>query len=350
MDDDDSTSATGSRRACCGPPSPATAGDGRRRRGAGRRRAPSEWELEFGGTTDVVDVLGERAGLRLGRPPCAGPCSGAGNGTRTRSPTAAASEGDGQERSDTAPAGNAPPPVPGRARSAAAAVRGRRASTQQAGDGLQADDGQQGGDQGRGEQGEHIASTSTSPAPLPPPPGRRGKDDQTHVEEFAGEAVEVEGLLDLREEGYGFLRVKGYLPSKDDIYVSVKQVRQFGLRKGITSAAPAAPPCATRRTPPCCASTGSTAPTEQARKRRRFEDLTPLFPDKLTLETANDASNMTARIVDLIALIGKGQRGLIVSPPRRARRPSSSRSPARSRPTTPRSSSWCCWSTSGRKR
>jgi transcription termination factor Rho len=59
------------------------------------------------------------------------------------------------------------------------------------------------------------------------------------------------------------------------------------------------------------------ADPEQARKRRRFEDLTPLFPDdKLTLETANDASNMTARIVDLIAPIGKGQRGLIVSPPK----------------------------------
>ena len=49
---------------------------------------------------------------------------------------------------------------------------------------------------------------------------------------FVGEPVEVDGLLDLRDEGYGFLRLKGYLPSKDDVYVSVKQARQFGLRKG----------------------------------------------------------------------------------------------------------------------
>ena len=63
--------------------------------------------------------------------------------------------------------------------------------------------------------------------------GRRGKEDApAQAEEFSGEPVEVEGLLDLRDEGYGFLRVKGYLPTKDDVYVSVKQVRQFGLRKG----------------------------------------------------------------------------------------------------------------------
>src|SRR5829696_4530400 len=65
--------------------------------------------------------------------------------------------------------------------------------------------------------------------------GRRGGNEPqpgAPPEEFQGEPVEVSGLLDLRDEGYGFLRVKGSLPSKDDIYVSVKQARQFGLRKG----------------------------------------------------------------------------------------------------------------------
>ena len=72
---------------------------------------------------------------------------------------------------------------------------------------------------------------------------------------FQGEPVEVEGILDLRDEGYGFLRVKGYLPSKDDVYVSVKQTRQFALRKGDPSRARPDRPAATRRTRRCCAST-----------------------------------------------------------------------------------------------
>ena len=61
---------------------------------------------------------------------------------------------------------------------------------------------------------------------------RQGGERQGEEEPWQGEPVDVEGLLDLRDEGYGFLRVSGYLPSKDDVYVSVKQVRQFGLRKG----------------------------------------------------------------------------------------------------------------------
>ena len=111
----------------------------------------------------------------------------------------------------------------------------------------------------------------------------------------------------------------GFLPSKDDVYVSVKQARQFGLRKGDhADRARAARPAATRRTRRCCRSTRSTAWTRsKVRQRPRFEDLTPLFPDeKLRLEVAGDPTNMTARIVDLIAPIGKGQRGLIVSPPK----------------------------------
>src|SRR5207248_11160596 len=60
---------------------------------------------------------------------------------------------------------------------------------------------------------------------------RQGPQQESDVP-FVGEPVEVEGYLDLRDEGYGFLRLKGFLPSKDDVYVSVKQARQFGLRKG----------------------------------------------------------------------------------------------------------------------
>jgi transcription termination factor Rho len=147
--------------------------------------------------------------------------------------------------------------------------------------------------------------------------GRRG-GTETHVEEYTGEPLEVEGLLDLRDEGYGFLRVRGSLPSKDDVYVSVKQARQFGLRKGDQIKGASRPALRNEKNPALLRiDLVNGKDPEEARRRRRFEDLTPLFPDeKLALETSEDGSNMTARIVDLLSPIGKGQRGLIVSPPK----------------------------------
>ncbi len=133
-----------------------------------------------------------------------------------------------------------------------------------------------------------------------------------------GDPIDVEGLLDLRDEGYGFLRLRGYLPTHDDVYVSVKQVRQFSLRRGDRVAGKSRPAARNEKNPALLqidAVNGQDP--EAARRRPRFEDLTPLFPDeRLRLEQAGDPANMTARIIDLIAPIGKGQRGLIVSPPK----------------------------------
>ncbi|MGH9299036.1 MAG: transcription termination factor Rho, partial [Acidimicrobiales bacterium] len=135
---------------------------------------------------------------------------------------------------------------------------------------------------------------------------------------YHGDLVPVKGLLDLRDEGYGFLRTSGYLPSQKDVYVSVSQARRFSLRRGDAiegACRPAGPsekyPALLRIDTIC----GMTA--EEAGNRPRFEDLTPLFPDeKLRLELADDPLNVTARIVDLVSPIGKGQRGMIVSPPK----------------------------------
>ncbi|MGH9274564.1 MAG: transcription termination factor Rho, partial [Acidimicrobiales bacterium] len=182
-----------------------------------------------------------------------------------------------------------------------------------------------GGDQSR-DEGRQGGDQAGQPVDVNEPGNRRrrrrgrrgGNEQQTHVEEYTGEPVEVEGLLDLRDEGYGFLRVKGYLPSKDDTYVSVKQARQFGLRKGDHIKGASRPALRNEKNPALLRiDVVNGKDPEEARKRRRFEDLTPLFPDdKLRLETAEDPANMTARIVDLISPIGKGQRGLIVSPPK----------------------------------
>jgi transcription termination factor Rho len=137
-------------------------------------------------------------------------------------------------------------------------------------------------------------------------------------EHFSLEPVEVGGYLDLRDEGYGFLRVNGYLPSRDDAYIPVKLTRQYGLRKGDHVTGLSRPAGRNEKNPALLEiHTINGGEPEAARDRRRFEDLTALFPDKkLVLATANDPHNMTVRIIDLVSPIGKGQRGIIVSPPK----------------------------------
>ena len=143
-------------------------------------------------------------------------------------------------------------------------------------------------------------------------------DVEVSDDPISTEPVAVSGYLDLRDEGYGYLRVNGYLPTREDAYISVKQTRQYGLRKGDHVTGMARPAARGEKNPAMLdiATLNGKSP-DDAKKRPRFEDLTPLFPDsKLRLEDDNDPGNMTARIIDLIAPIGKGQRGLIVSPPK----------------------------------
>jgi transcription termination factor Rho len=141
-----------------------------------------------------------------------------------------------------------------------------------------------------------------------------GAQDQ----QYQGELIPVRGLLDLRDEGYGFLRCEGYLPSNKDVYVSISQARRLALRKGDSIEGFCRPAGNTEKFPALLqVERVSGLDPEVARNRPRFEDLTPLFPDeRLHLETPGDKDNMTARIVDLLSPIGKGQRGLIVSPPK----------------------------------
>jgi len=136
--------------------------------------------------------------------------------------------------------------------------------------------------------------------------------------EPAGEPIAVEGLLDLRDEGYGFLRATGYLPGPKDVYVSASQVRRFALRKGDFVQGFTRPPASSEKYPALLrVDLINGLSPDEARDRPKFEDLTPLFPDSnLRLELEAEPHNMTGRIVDLISPIGKGQRGLIVSPPK----------------------------------
>src|SRR5207248_2599205 len=155
---------------------------------------------------------------------------------------------------------------------------------------------------------------------------RRGRDrdrDRQYEggprpDEPVGEPVEVQGLLDLRDEGYGFLRTTSYLPGSKDVYVSASQVRRFALRKGDYVQGATRPPASNEKYPALLrVDEVNGMSSDDARSRPRFEDLTPLFPDeRLRLELREEPTNFTGRIVDLLSPIGKGQRGLIVSPPK----------------------------------
>jgi transcription termination factor Rho len=134
----------------------------------------------------------------------------------------------------------------------------------------------------------------------------------------SNEPVQVSGYLDIRDEGYGFLRINGYLPSKQDAYIPVRLARQYGLRKGDEVTGLMRPAGRNEKNPALLEIHSVNGGDAEAAKRRpHFENLTALFPDqKLTLENPNDPGDMTARIIDLISPIGRGQRGIIVSPPK----------------------------------
>ena len=124
------------------------------------------------------------------------------------------------------------------------------------------------------------------------------------------------GILDIVDEGFGFLRRHGLLPSPDDVYVSSSQVRRFGLRIGDrVSGAVRAPREAEKYWGMLRVDAVNGVDTETARLRPIFADLTPVHPDVLiNLET--DPKNLSQRLINLVNPIGKGQRALIVSPPK----------------------------------
>src|SRR3974390_1384391 len=126
------------------------------------------------------------------------------------------------------------------------------------------------------------------------------------------------GVLEILPDGFGFLRAQdyNYLPGPDDIYVSPSQIRRFNLHTGDTVAGQIRPPKEGERYFALLkVETVNHESPEVARDKILFDNLTPLYPqEKLKLETAPD--NMSMRVMELIAPIGKGQRGLIVAPPR----------------------------------
>ena len=126
----------------------------------------------------------------------------------------------------------------------------------------------------------------------------------------------VRGILDIMQDGYGFLRCKDYMPSEIDVYLSVSLIRKNGLRKGDEVIGQTRPPREGEKYAALAKiEKVNGTPIENFKKRPRFADLTPIFPDE-RLNMEHDPKEITARVIELVAPIGKGQRGLIVSPPK----------------------------------
>ena len=139
-----------------------------------------------------------------------------------------------------------------------------------------------------------------------------------------GEEITGGGVLQLLQDGFGFLRAmeSNYLPGADDIYISPNQIRKFGLRTGDTVEGPIrAPKDGERYFALLQVNKINFEPPEKSKHKIAFDNLTPLYPNKqITLEVESNKvekkPDLTARLIDLVSPIGKGQRSLIISPPK----------------------------------
>ena len=145
---------------------------------------------------------------------------------------------------------------------------------------------------------------------------REKKSDDMFYPQELDSGVEASGILEVMPDGYGFIRCENYMPGEHDVYVAPSQIRRFGLKTGDII-------CGNKRVKSqqekfsallFLKSVNGYHP-EVAAKRRAFEDMTPIFPDKrIRMETPG--CSIAMRVMDLISPVGKGQRGMIVSPPK----------------------------------
>jgi transcription termination factor Rho len=151
---------------------------------------------------------------------------------------------------------------------------------------------------------------------------RRRQREERRVREESERAEEVKtapsrtGILDTLPEGYGFLRTSGYLPGPDDVYVSLSHVRKHQLRKGDTITGKIREPKNNEKYPALLlVESVNDMDPEAASSRPQFDKLTPLFPDE-RFRLENGPLAIAERIVDMVSPIGKGQRGMVVAPPK----------------------------------
>ncbi len=316
---------------------------------ARRARPPKALDEDLGAAAQADSAAAAAAASSSEEPPEWSPRGSAGNGSRIIRSTRTAGDPDSdadtpaspvaakvsagsaqsqQAQSDSAKASNGA--APAAASGVAADAPARSEARDSARPPRQGQQGQQGGQQGQQGQQRNQGQAGQGQQwrdneSRNPKKRRRGRDRDRQREwedradqPFEGEPVPVAGLVDLRDDGFGFLRTKGYLGANADCYIPTALARRMGLRKGDHITGGSRPQTNNEKYPGLLqVDTVNGLDPEVARRRPKFEDLTPLFPDqKMRLETLGEPGNMTSRIVDLISPIGKGQRGLIVSPPK----------------------------------
>lgn len=143
------------------------------------------------------------------------------------------------------------------------------------------------------------------------------QEEKKPAKKRPADVLEVCGVLDVMSDGFGFLRFDNYRPGENDVYVSPTQIRRFNLKTGDEILGDCRPSQdEDKYSPLLFVKTINGDPLEVALKRKNFEKLTPIYPqERLTLDTGN-SEKLASRIVDVIAPIGKGQRGMIVAPPK----------------------------------
>lgn len=142
------------------------------------------------------------------------------------------------------------------------------------------------------------------------------EEKKEEIEKSVNNGEKVTGILEVLADGFGFIRSANYLAGDSDVYVSQSQIRRFNLKTGDFISGFIREPKSTERYKALMFTTEINGfPSEEAAKRCAFEDLTPIFPtERIKLDQKNNSLSM--RIVDLLSPIGKGQRGMIVSPPK----------------------------------
>ena len=167
------------------------------------------------------------------------------------------------------------------------------------------------------EKAEEAVHTASDPE-WPSKPDENAEGKRPAVRRRPEGVEEVDGILEVMADGYGFLRFENYMASDRDVYVSPIQIRRFNLKTGDRVLADVRPKDDENKFRPLLFvhKVNGDGP-EVAMHRRPFDSLTPIYPDeRMRLEVTNGNNDYATRLIDLIAPIGKGQRGIIVSPPK----------------------------------
>ena len=185
----------------------------------------------------------------------------------------------------------------------------------QQGDGQKSEQARSERQQGEGQKQDQARGERTQNDGQKPDAQRTQRQDNAYVPQEGDEPAY--GILEVMPEGYGFIRCDNYLPGESDVYVSPAQIRKFGLRTGdVLDGVKKAKSATEKFSPLIFLNTVNGYSLQDAMRRVAFENMTPIFPNQRIRMETSDEKNIAMRVMDLVSPVGKGQRGMIVSPPK----------------------------------